>query len=259
MSTTEAQTASPDPRVGKVDMKLEVHIVPVSDVDRSKQFYERLGWRLDDDAAPLDGLRIVQFTPPGSGTSVTFGKGLTAAAPGSSLAGLVVSDIEAAHGELVGRGIDASDVWHGPPFPPEARQPGVDPVRTSAGRGCRRWRARVAQRRRTMDFLVEFEVDVPAGTSETEVKDRERAEAVAATKLADEGHLLRAWKRPLPTGETNVLGLYRAESESELDGLLSALPLYEWMTVTVTGLERHPNDPAAAQERAVQPLGPGDE
>jgi muconolactone D-isomerase len=56
-----------------------------------------------------------------------------------------------------------------------------------------------------------------------------------------------------------VLGLYRAESESELDGLLSALPLYEWMTVTVTGLERHPNDPAAAQERAVQPLGPGDE
>ena len=98
-----------------------------------------------------------------------------------------------------------------------------------------------------MDFLVEFEVDVPAGTSETEVKDRERAEAVAATKLADDGHLLRVWMRPLSTGEANVLGLYRAESETELDGLLSALPLYEWMTVTVTGLERHPNDPAAAQ------------
>ena len=99
-----------------------------------------------------------------------------------------------------------------------------------------------------MEFLGEFEVDVPAGTSETEVKDRERAEAVAATKLADEGHLLRVWKRPLSTGETNVLGLYRAESETELDGLLSALPLYEWMTVTVTGLERHPNDPVAAQD-----------
>ena len=126
MSTTEAHTA-------KVDMKLEIHVIPVSDVDRSKQFYERVGWRLDDDAAPLDGLRIVQFTPPGSGTSVTFGKGLTAAAPGSAVAGLVVSDIEAAHGELVGRGIDASDVWHGPPFPPEARQPGVDPERTSYG------------------------------------------------------------------------------------------------------------------------------
>jgi len=133
MSTTEARTPSPDASVGKVDMKLEVHVIPVSDVDRSKQFYERLGWRLDDDAAPLDGLRIVQFTPPGSGTSVDFGQGLTAAAPGSALAALTVSDIEAAHGELVARGIDASDVWHGPPFPPEARQPGVDPERTSYG------------------------------------------------------------------------------------------------------------------------------
>ena len=133
MSVTEAQTASPDPRVGKADMKLEIHVIPVSDADRSKQFYERLGWRLDDDATPLDGLRIVQFTPPGSGTSVTFGKGLTSAAPGSALAGLIVSDIEAAHGEVVRRGIDASDVWHGPPFPPEARQPGVDPERTSYG------------------------------------------------------------------------------------------------------------------------------
>jgi catechol 2,3-dioxygenase-like lactoylglutathione lyase family enzyme len=133
MSTTEAQTASTDPRVGKVDMKLEVDTIPVSDVDRSKRFYERMGWRLDDDVAPLEGLRIVQFTPPGSGTSINFGKGLTAAAPGSALAGLIVSDIEAAHAELVGRGIDASDVWHGPPFRPEARQPGVDPERSSYG------------------------------------------------------------------------------------------------------------------------------
>ena len=125
--------ASSDASVRKVDLKLEVHIVPVSDVDRAKQFYERLGWRLDGDDAPLDGLRIVQFTPPGSGTSVDFGKGLTAAAPGSAVTALVVSDIEAARGELVGRGIDATDVWHGPPFPPEARQPGVDPERASYG------------------------------------------------------------------------------------------------------------------------------
>src|SRR3989442_2842868 len=103
MSTTEAQTASPDPRVGKVDMKLEVHVIPVSDVDRAKQFYESLGWRLDDDVAPIEGLRNVQFTPPGSRTSVGFGKGLTAAAPGSALAGLVVSDIVAAPGKLVSR------------------------------------------------------------------------------------------------------------------------------------------------------------
>jgi muconolactone delta-isomerase len=99
-----------------------------------------------------------------------------------------------------------------------------------------------------MEFLVEFEIEVPAGTPETEVSDRQRAEEVAATKLADDGHLLRVWKRPLSTGETSVLGLYSAKSETQLDSLLRALPLYEWMTITVTGLERHPNDPAAAQD-----------
>ena len=84
MTATELHNPSRDANVGKVDMKLEVDIIPVSDVDRSKEFYERLGWRLDDDVAPMDGLRIVQFTPPGSGTSVTFGLGLTTAAPGSA-------------------------------------------------------------------------------------------------------------------------------------------------------------------------------
>ena len=117
----------------QVDMKLEIDVIPVSDVDRAKGFYERLGWRLDDDVAPLDGLRIVQFTPPGSATSITFGLGLTTAAPGSAEAGLIVSDIEAARAELVGRGIEVSDIWHGPPFPVEARQPGPDPERTSYG------------------------------------------------------------------------------------------------------------------------------
>jgi catechol 2,3-dioxygenase-like lactoylglutathione lyase family enzyme len=129
MSATEAR----DARVGKVDMKLEVQVIPVSDVDRSKEFHERLGWRLDDDVAPMDGLRIVQFTPPGSEASVTFGLGLTTAAPGSAEGVLIVSDIGAAHDELVGRGIGVSDIWHGPPFPVEARMPGVDPERTSYG------------------------------------------------------------------------------------------------------------------------------
>jgi catechol 2,3-dioxygenase-like lactoylglutathione lyase family enzyme len=119
-----------------VDMHLEVDIIPVSDVDRAKQFYQRLGWRLDQDAAPLEGLRIVQFTPPGSGASVTFGTGLTTAAPGAAEGGLIVSDIVAARDELVGRGIDASEIWHGPPFPVEARQPGPDPDRTSYGSFC---------------------------------------------------------------------------------------------------------------------------
>ena len=121
MSTTEAHTTSSDTSVGKIDMKLEVDIIPVSDVDRSKEFYERLGWRLDADDAPLDGLRIVQLTPPGSAASITFGLGLTTAAPGSAEGGLIVSDIEAAHDELVARGIEVSDIWHGPPFPVEAR------------------------------------------------------------------------------------------------------------------------------------------
>jgi catechol 2,3-dioxygenase-like lactoylglutathione lyase family enzyme len=133
MSATEVKSVAGDKSVRSVNMKLEVQIIPVTDVDRSKGFYERLGWRLDDDAAPLDGLRIVQFTPPGSGASVTFGKGLTTAAAGSAEAALTVSDIVVAHDELSGRGIDVSDVWHGPPFPVEARQPGLDPERASYG------------------------------------------------------------------------------------------------------------------------------
>ena len=133
MSVTDVHDTSCDASGGRVDMKLEVMIIPVSDVDRSKEFYERLGWRLDDDAASTKDLRIVQFTPPGSGCSVTFGKGITAAAPGSAAGGQIVSDIEAAYDWLVGRGIEVSDIWHGPPFPVEARQPGPDPKRTSYG------------------------------------------------------------------------------------------------------------------------------
>ena len=136
MSATEEGTASRNAAVGKVDMKLEVQIIPVSDVDRARQFYERLGWRFDDDVEPLDGLRIVQFTPPGSGCSITFGEGLITSAPGSAEASLSVSDIEAARDALVGRGIEVSDIWHGPPFPVEARQPGPDPERASYGSFC---------------------------------------------------------------------------------------------------------------------------
>ena len=132
MSAAEVHNTS-DEAAGRVDVHLEVQIIPVSDVDRSKQFYQRLGWRLDGDAAPLEGLRIVQFTPPGSAASVTFGQGLTAAAPGSAEGGLTVSDIEAAHADLAGRGVQTSAIWHGPPFPPAARQPGPDPEHTSYG------------------------------------------------------------------------------------------------------------------------------
>jgi predicted enzyme related to lactoylglutathione lyase len=129
--TTKQEVSMSGTKASK--MTFEIQILPVSDVDRAKKFYEQLGWRFDDDVAPIEGLRIVQFTPPGSGTSITFGKGLTASAPGSAGGGLVVSDIEAAHEELADRGIDVSDIWHGPPFPVEARQPGPDPERTSYG------------------------------------------------------------------------------------------------------------------------------
>jgi predicted enzyme related to lactoylglutathione lyase len=117
-------------------MSLEVHIVPVTDVDRAKAFYVQAVWRLDDDVAPLEGIRFVQFTRPGSGASITFGQGLPTATPGSIQGTLVVADIEAAHDALLKRGIDVLDVWHGPPFPVEARQPGPDPERTSYGSFC---------------------------------------------------------------------------------------------------------------------------
>jgi predicted enzyme related to lactoylglutathione lyase len=122
-----------EPSVSKVAMNLEVHVIPVSDVERSKKFYERLGWRLDEDVAPAKNVRIVQFTPQGSGCSVTFGNGVTASSPGTAVGALIVSDIKAAHEEVTCRGIGASEMWHGAPFPVEARLPGPDPKRTSYG------------------------------------------------------------------------------------------------------------------------------
>jgi catechol 2,3-dioxygenase-like lactoylglutathione lyase family enzyme len=97
----------------KVDLKLEAVVIPVSDVDRSKQFYGGLGWRLDADFAFDNGFRVVQFTPPGSGCSIQFGKNITAAAPGS-VHGLylIVSNIEAARSELVASGVEVSEVFH---------------------------------------------------------------------------------------------------------------------------------------------------
>jgi catechol 2,3-dioxygenase-like lactoylglutathione lyase family enzyme len=103
-----------DLQVATVDMKLEVVVIPVSDVDRAKRFYgERLGWRLDAEFAKGDDFRIVQYTPPGSPASIHFGKGVTSAAPGTAQGMfLVVSDIEEARAELVDRGVDVSEVFH---------------------------------------------------------------------------------------------------------------------------------------------------
>src|SRR6186997_537844 len=110
MSSTQMrdEQSTPIPSAAMVDLKLEVVIIPVSDVDRSKRFYASLGWRLDADFAFDNGFRIVQFTPPGSGCSVQFGTNLTSAAPGSAQGlYLVVADIDSARDDLVTHGVDA--------------------------------------------------------------------------------------------------------------------------------------------------------
>jgi catechol 2,3-dioxygenase-like lactoylglutathione lyase family enzyme len=105
--------ATSDASVAGVDMKLEVAVIPVSDVDRAKEFYESLGWRLDADFAHGEDWRCIQFTPPGSGCSIIFGKNVTAAAPGSAQGlYLIVSDIEAVRQELLRRGVEISEVFH---------------------------------------------------------------------------------------------------------------------------------------------------
>src|SRR5258707_2558844 len=102
-----------DAASARVDTKLEIVVIPVSDVDRAKEFYARLGWRLDADYDNGSDFRVIQFTPPGSGCSVIFGKNVTAAAPGSAQGlYLIVSDIAAARKELLRRGVETSDVFH---------------------------------------------------------------------------------------------------------------------------------------------------
>lgn len=110
------RTASDDDRAGRsatVELKFEAVVIPVSDVERAKEFYGRLGWRLDADFSFDNGFRGVQFTPPGSSASIQFGRNKTSAAPGSAQGlYLVVSDIEAARADLVARGVDVSEVFH---------------------------------------------------------------------------------------------------------------------------------------------------
>jgi catechol 2,3-dioxygenase-like lactoylglutathione lyase family enzyme len=102
-----------DTSVAPVDMKFEIVVIPVSDVDRAKEFYAKLGWRLDADYDNGKDFRIIQFTPPGSGCSVIFGKNVTPAAPGSAQGlYLIVSDVQAARKNLLDRGVQISEVFH---------------------------------------------------------------------------------------------------------------------------------------------------
>ncbi|MET8199860.1 VOC family protein [Micromonospora taraxaci] len=117
------KSAQSDARIENVDVKLEVIVIPVSDVDRAKEFYVRLGWRLDQTPPG-----IVQLTPHGSGCSVQFGPGLTPAAPGSAMAYLVVSDVEAARNALVAAGVEVGGLFH---VSPDGPVDGLDPERRS--------------------------------------------------------------------------------------------------------------------------------
>ena len=108
-----------------MDYRIEAITLPVSDCDRAKAFYEKAGWNLDLDTEPSPGFRIIQFTPPGSAASITFGTGTPQSEPGSYVnTYLVVTDIEAARAELVGRGVDVGEIRH---MGPDGWQPGVDP------------------------------------------------------------------------------------------------------------------------------------
>src|SRR5271170_1329325 len=113
-SEVQSNDATSDTKVAKVDTKFEIVVIPVSDVDRAKEFYAKLGWRLDADYDNGSDFRIIQFTPPGSGCSVIFGKNVTGAAPGSAQGlYLIVSDIAAAREEFIAHGAEVSEVFHG--------------------------------------------------------------------------------------------------------------------------------------------------
>jgi catechol 2,3-dioxygenase-like lactoylglutathione lyase family enzyme len=138
MTTTEGRSpdVSPPASVKVVDLKLEVVVIPVTDVDRAKEFYGGLGWRLDADFAFENGFRIVQFTPPGSGASIQFGTDMSLGAPGSvQNLYLIVSDIEAARDELLARGAEVSEVFHegspGARFHDAGRAAGPSPDRST--------------------------------------------------------------------------------------------------------------------------------
>jgi catechol 2,3-dioxygenase-like lactoylglutathione lyase family enzyme len=136
MSTTETNTATETraPAIGRMAMKLEVVILPVSDAERAKQFYASIGWREDADFVFTEDFRVLQFTPPGSEASIIFGTGVTNAIPGSgSNLVLAVADIEVARAELTERGVEVSEVFHGVAFDAtgQRRAPGPDPERKS--------------------------------------------------------------------------------------------------------------------------------
>jgi catechol 2,3-dioxygenase-like lactoylglutathione lyase family enzyme len=130
MSETQVSNGAADVSApATVPLRFEVAVLPVADVDRAKGFYQRLGWRLDADFPIDERFRIVQFTPPGSPASIQFGTGVTTMEPGSVKdMYLIVEDLEAARDELISRGADVSEIWHGRGLGTEGHVPGPDPA-----------------------------------------------------------------------------------------------------------------------------------
>ena len=165
-----------------MDMKLEVVVIPVSDIERAKSFYGRLGWRLDADFIVGDAFRGVQFTPPGSGCSIHFGKGVTSAAPGSARGlFLVVSDIEETHADLTARGAAVSEVFHGLPGEPPAK--GRDPKRRSYASF-----ATFADPDGNEWLLQEVTTRLPGRVDEAATTFTSSAELIAAFRRAEAAH-----------------------------------------------------------------------
>jgi catechol 2,3-dioxygenase-like lactoylglutathione lyase family enzyme len=165
-----------------MDMKLEVVVIPVSDVDRAKSFYGGMGWRLDADLSIGKDFRLVQFTPPGSACSVHFGTGLTSSPPGS--AGelyLVVSDIESARTELLARGVKVSELFHR--VGNAARVPGADPQRRSYGS-----RASFSDPDGNRWLLQEVTTRLPGRIDENNTTFISAAELAAALRRAEAAH-----------------------------------------------------------------------
>jgi catechol 2,3-dioxygenase-like lactoylglutathione lyase family enzyme len=138
MNTTELDTATATqlPETRSSDLKLEVVILPVSDAERTKQFFASLGWREDADFVFTEDFRVLQYTPPGSEASLIFGTGVTTAVPGSAGSLLLaVDDVQAVRAELIERGVEVSEIFHGVAFSAdgEGRVPGPDPERKSYG------------------------------------------------------------------------------------------------------------------------------
>ena len=193
MTTTATQQGAAGAGTSRagVDLKLEVVLIPVADVDRAKKFYGDLGWRLDADFPFDNGFRVVQFTPPGSSCSVQFGSKLTTAAPGTSKDNyLVVSDIEAARAELARRGARISEVFH-PTAPGAQFEPLAASGRASGpadDRGTYRSFATFADPDGNVWLLQEITTRLPGRIDATATSYGSTADLAAAMRRASEAH-----------------------------------------------------------------------